>query len=279
MRSIGPFPAEPLLVLAGFALACALGAWRARRQPAPATRRMVEVLVDLLAVAVLGARLGFALPLWREFLDAPLDLVAISDGGFVAWVGLLLALPFAWWRTRAMPEWRRPVAQAAGAGVVAWLLLSMAHAMWMARAPADAPGARLSQMAVVPLATLDGAPFAGLAVDDARPRVLNLWASWCPPCLREMPAFARAQTRHPQVRFVYANQGEDADTVRAWLQRSGLELQAVVLDPASALLDASGSAVLPTTVFIGADGSVDVHVGALTGAALEHRLRAMTTGH
>ena len=53
------------------------------------------------------------------------------------------------------------------------------------------------------------------ALDDrkGKPFVINLWASWCPPCRREMPALIAAAKAHPEVRFVFANQGEDADTI------------------------------------------------------------------
>src|SRR5690606_41651094 len=46
-----------------------------------------------------------------------------------------------------------------------------------------------------------------------RPTVVSLWATWCPPCIREMPVLEDAQQRYPGVNFVFANQGEHPETI------------------------------------------------------------------
>ena len=62
----------------------------------------------------------------------------------------------------------------------------------------------LSEMQVT---LLSGESIKLAALADGKPMVVNLWASWCPPCRREMPVLAAAQQRETGISFVFANQG------------------------------------------------------------------------
>src|SRR5690554_8147761 len=46
-----------------------------------------------------------------------------------------------------------------------------------------------------------------------KPVVVNLWATWCPPCIREMPVLDEAQQANQDIHFVFVNQGEDSAEV------------------------------------------------------------------
>ena len=123
----------------------------------------------------------------------------------------------------------------------------------------------------VTLHRLDGTPVALSALSEDRLTLVNLWASWCPPCRREMPVLEQGQSDYPGVRFVYANQGESAEIIRGYLLEEGLRLDNVVSDPHSDLARALGGSGLPTTVLIGRDGTlVNSHVGPLSRASLHH---------
>ena len=114
------------------------------------------------------------------------------------------------------------------------------------------------------------ADFAGHAL------VVNFWATWCPPCRREMPVLAQAQQAHPQVQFVFANQGETRDEVADYLRAENMQLGNVLLDSESRVMQQTGARALPTTLFFGADGRLrNVHMGELSRATLEARLREM----
>jgi len=82
-----------------------------------------------------------------------------------------------------------------------------------------------------------------------------------------------AQQRHPELAFLFVNQGESAEAVQAYLRAQGLGLREVMLDPASDLGPALGSRGLPTTLFYDDGGRlVDAHMGVLNAAALASRL-------
>lgn len=128
----------------------------------------------------------------------------------------------------------------------------------------------------VPLMTMAGEQTTLAALAQGGPMVVNLWATWCAPCRREMPVLATAQQQEPAVRFVFANQGEDRETARRFLADAGLDLANVVIDPGARIGREVGSAALPTTLFYDGRGRlVDTHIGELSAAALAVRLRSL----
>jgi thiol-disulfide isomerase/thioredoxin len=96
-----------------------------------------------------------------------------------------------------------------------------------------------------------------LSAFKGRVVVLNLWATWCAPCVRELPAVARlAATLGPgKVMVVAINAGrEDAAATAAFLKAHGAADLAVYRDPDFSLLSAFGSQGLPFSVLIDAKG-------------------------
>jgi len=137
----------------------------------------------------------------------------------------------------------------------------------------------LSALGSVPLTTLQGEPADLVTSAKGRPTVVNLWATWCPPCREEMPLLALAQQRETGVRFVFVNQGESAAVVQRYLYDEILSLDNVLLDPASRLRPAVGSRGLPTTLFYDARGRlVGRHAGALSKDALASKLNLLRPG-
>src|SRR5690554_5842175 len=135
----------------------------------------------------------------------------------------------------------------------------------------------LPEQAVVPLPDLQLVGFderpVSLSSYKGQPIVLNLWATWCPPCRREMPVLEQAQSDYPEVAFVLVNQGESAGEVGDFLTAQGLELEHVLLDPFSRAMHEVGSRGLPTTLFFDAEGRlVDSHMGELTMPSLRNTL-------
>lgn len=102
--------------------------------------------------------------------------------------------------------------------------------------------------------------------------VLDFWATWCPPCVAALPILDEITSSLADrgVVFYAVDQGEDAETVSAFLEQRGIS-PAVLLDTEQAVANAYGVQGLPTSVIIGKDGKVQVvHVGF--GQGLETKL-------
>ena len=125
----------------------------------------------------------------------------------------------------------------------------------------------------VELTDLGGQPASLATIADDRPLVVNLWATWCPPCIREMPVLETAQRNYADIRFVFANQGEHTETIRRFLEKQSLNLDHVVSDQTGSFGQVVGSHGLPTTLFYSADGQLlDSHMGELSKATLVEKL-------
>lgn len=263
--SLGPvaLPVMPVLLV----VAMLLGAWIADRQSTRAGQAAAgSALVHAVGWGLLAARLVHVGGHWGAYQAEPLAMLDLRDGGWHTGAGVGAALAWVAWRAWRRPAWRRALAAGAAAGGLLW---AGGMAGLAALTPRELPG-----LAFTDLAT--GRPVALQGLASGRPMVINLWASWCGPCRREMPVLAAAQVRHPEVTFVFVNQGEDAATVRRYLQAQGLGLERVLLDPGSQLGPALGSRGLPTTVILDRQGRrVDTHLGPLSGAALAARLQGV----
>lgn len=227
-------------------------------------------LSDMLLAALLVARLVFVLTWLDSYRDAPWTLLDIRDGGFTPWAGVAAALLVALWQGARQATLRKPLILGLMAGVLAWSAMQGGLRLMASAENTSRPTVRLTTLTgeTVDLATLSA----------GQPLVVNLWASWCPPCRREMPVLAAAQQRETGVRFVFANQGEDAAPVLRYLAGNSLKLSNVVFDPAAALGSAVGSKALPTTLFYDATGRlVDTHLGELSAASLASKLQRLRT--
>ncbi|MFT3759703.1 prolipoprotein diacylglyceryl transferase family protein [Thauera sp.] len=265
MIGIGPFPVRVVIVLIAMLLAWVVARLVARRVADGAYRKAAGgLLLDSVFWGALAARLGYIAQWREEYAAAPFSMIAIGDGGFTWWAGVLAALSFVWWRTRSTPALRVPVVTGITAGVLGLFAGGGVLALLHQSGP---------PLPDVQVSTLDARLLSLSASYQGRPVVLNLWASWCPPCRREMPVFAQAQRDFPQVAFVMLNQGESAQQALAFLQGRQLKLTDVLLDHSSQAMQLFGSRGLPTTLFFDEQGRlVDTHMGELTTASLRSTL-------
>lgn len=104
---------------------------------------------------------------------------------------------------------------------------------------------------------LDGEPFS-FAAYKGKVLVLNLWASWCPPCRRELPALGKLSQRLDPDAFavVGLSVDSDPDLVREYLRRIGVDFPNLWDKDLSAARGYFGVKVYPTTYIIAPDGNV-----------------------
>lgn len=170
------------------------------------------------------------------------------------------------------------VALAAGTlGVVASLLTSGPGPLWrtepgqralnaamQATAPAVPQGVdvakRGERVANFPLRALDRSRIDVPGHYAGRPVLLNVWASWCGPCVKEMPALeAFAKEQGPNGVQVVGIALDDVDAVRAFVARTGVTYPILVdaAGPADAGVRLGNpKGVLPYSVLLSADGRV-----------------------
>ena len=94
-----------------------------------------------------------------------------------------------------------------------------------------------------------------LANFRGKPLLVNLWATWCAPCVSEMPTLdaLAAKSGERMTVLAVAQDLQGAEIVDPWFQKAGLKALQPYIDPENGLLDAANSA-LPTSIYYDAAG-------------------------
>ncbi|MFK7931614.1 MAG: hypothetical protein AB8H79_25765 [Myxococcota bacterium] len=120
-----------------------------------------------------------------------------------------------------------------------------------------------------------------MTAPSARPRVYNVWATWCGPCIAEMPALEAFAEAHPSVELWYVNTdhpGAAEAKVDRVIQDQGLADRSH-LRPAETATDLTASIpdfpnVLPVTLVVSPSGARNqLFVGAVDSELLARTLR------
>lgn len=252
--SLGPFvlSAERAPVVIALAVLLAASAIMARRFGTGLSGWVGNAVL----AAFVAARAGHVAAHAATFAQEPLSALAFWQGGFSLTggaIGFLAVTALHLWRHRGHAA---PVAVAV---IVAGLGYGTAHALLAGR--------ELHLPAGIELARLDGSPVATRAW-AGKPMVINLWATWCPPCRRELPMMAEVAAGLQGVDMQFVNQGEAAETIRRHLSRDGLVI-APLLDPEMRMMQHFEVLGLPVTLFVDATGRVAAsHMGEISRAGL-----------
>ncbi len=94
-----------------------------------------------------------------------------------------------------------------------------------------------------------------LADFKGKPLLVNLWATWCGPCVAEMPTLdALAEREEARLRVLVVSQDNTREKVSGWWQKKAFRRLEPYLDTKSDLGFAFGTGVVPTTVLYDASG-------------------------
>lgn len=264
MLSVGVGPLSlsigHLLIVLAFVVALIVGALTGRKQKTPISGS----LADIFLVAMISARIGFVVRYFEHYQGDWLGMIDIRDGGFDPVTGLIVALIFTGFLMWRRANIRRALGAAVAAGMITWGFTTGAIALI---------NQQTQGLPEVALTDLNEQPVSLADIARGQPVVVNLWATWCPPCIREMPVLEEAQQRYPGINFVFANQGEHPETIRRFLNEQNLHLDHVLSDRPGSFGRVVGSHGLPTTLFYNAEGNlVDTHMGELSRASLARGL-------
>ncbi len=165
--------------------------------------------------------------------------------------------------------------------LAAFLALALLFALRLGSGdPSRVPSALIGRMvpqtnlAPVPGLTRAGQPVPGLNAADftGAVTVVNVWASWCGPCVEEMPLLLKL-AQDPRIRVVGINQKDDPDNARRFLGRYGNPFVANGVDPDRRASIEWGVYGVPETFVVGRDGRIVFKlIGGITPENLEKGL-------
>lgn len=236
-------------------------------------------------LGLLGARLGFVVANWSAYASSPWTILYVWQGGFMPLAGLLTGTGYVVWQLqqRSLPERRRYLRVLLSGFSAAALIFGLVYAS--TKVELDASLLRTGDaMPNFTLTDLDGNPVSFSSL-EGQAVVLNFWATWCPPCRREMPLLESIQQTYGPVGLtvVGIDLAESPETVRAYVASVNVRYSIWLDDPSRDVPDRTrdlytkiGGVGLPTTLFIGRDGIIrGSQVGELSLGVLQSRVESL----
>ena len=184
------------------------------------------------------------------------------------------------------PSPRRGWVWTVGLGAVV-AVAAIAAGVWLVRPPATDPvtagrgglperlsGAEATPLPAASLPALRGPGTVRLADYRGAPLVVNFWATWCDPCVREMPVLqAVAADLRGRVSFLGVNVRDDPRRARALARRTGVTYD-LVGDRAGRLFSRVDGYGMPTTLLVDPGGTIVYrHTGPLGAVEVRALLR------
>lgn len=213
-------------------------------------------------MAFVAARIGFVFRHWDTYQENPLRILYIWQGGFeMSWaiVAAILSLLF-------LKTWRHR-------GIALSVLAVVVMVIYLVFSMTSKPAA--TQLPDIVLKSINGEmiDLSSHADDNV---VINIWASWCAPCRREMPMLEQAVSEYPDVQFYFVNQGESEQLVGQYLENESLRMHDhVLLDPEQDIARFYQTLGTPVTLFFSKNKLLAQHIGEISAELLSDRLKQL----
>lgn len=282
--SLGPLliPVKPLTLILGLLFAIWLSVRLGDRFHLEKVR--VKRIAEYSAwFGLLGARLSFVVMNWDAYRSEPWTALFFWQPGYLFPGGLLTGFAYAIWRVADVSsELRRHVfISLAGAYLVAGLLFS---ALLLSTGFFQKPGVAgvgdvISEFTLQNLAG-ETVRFSDL---EGRAVILNFWATWCPPCRREMPLLDDMQKAYSEkgLSVIGVDVNEPASLVKSYIESIGVSYAVWVdapdgaqgFDKTQQLFSKFGGVGYPFTLFIDRSGVIrQVYIGELSRGYLHNQI-------
>jgi len=127
----------------------------------------------------------------------------------------------------------------------------------------------------LPISLTDGreTTLGNFVSETGRPLIVNFWATWCAPCLEELPMFESSNQRFKdEIDFLGINVSDSPTKAKEMIAATEISYL-TGSDPEGNFLVELGVVGLPATVFISRQGElIDLHIGQISSADLDMKI-------
>tara|TARA_Y100000746_G_scaffold131683_1_gene112748 strand:+ start:1290 stop:1790 length:501 start_codon:yes stop_codon:yes gene_type:complete len=127
----------------------------------------------------------------------------------------------------------------------------------------------------LPVSLTDGrdTTLEDLVSETGRPLIVNFWATWCAPCLEELPMFESSNQKFKdEIDFLGINVSDSPTKAKEMINATEISYL-TGSDPEGNFLIELGVVGLPATVFISKQGDlIDLHIGQISSTDLDMKI-------
>ncbi|MEX2512612.1 MAG: TlpA disulfide reductase family protein [Cyclobacteriaceae bacterium] len=113
-------------------------------------------------------------------------------------------------------------------------------------------------------------------------RIYNFWATWCAPCIKEMPDFEKINKELSEVELVFISMddGRRPERVTSFMEKKGITSPVMLLDDIDfnswiEKVNENWSGAIPATLFINPEGERHFHEGQLSEQELRELINQL----